>query len=249
MMDLLCCDDVMGRPRSQGAPLPCFSVDSSSSLLQKAREALLFGGVLPIRRIRGWVGAEPIRPRASARGYMRALLRSSIRMACRGRLAGLPTPTAASQLSPNPRHCNGERAYLFGMKRLQKSAEESFPGMATKGTKTQKGLSDRQDSKSSHSFCAFCAFCGECRSYQPFTFAASMSFPIGNFAKGSIASSRQPSDSRRPGRTGSPSVAATIGSRGARLAREPVRRFHCPIRGFPAARPPGGRPGRPFGSR
>ena len=31
------------------------------SLLQKYREALGFGRVLPIRRIRGWVGAEPIR--------------------------------------------------------------------------------------------------------------------------------------------------------------------------------------------
>ena len=31
------------------------------SLLQKSREALGFGRVLPIRRIRGWVGAEPIR--------------------------------------------------------------------------------------------------------------------------------------------------------------------------------------------
>ena len=33
--------------------------------------------VLSIRRIRGWVGAEPERPRAAARGYTRALLRSS----------------------------------------------------------------------------------------------------------------------------------------------------------------------------
>ena len=99
---------------------------------------MLFGRVLSIRRVRGWISAEPIRPQASAWGYMLALLRSSIRMACRGRLAGLPTPTAASQLSPNPRHCKGVRAYLFGMKRLQKSAEGSFPGMATRGTKTQK---------------------------------------------------------------------------------------------------------------
>ena len=147
---------------------------------------MLFGGVLSIRRVRGWVGAEPIRPQASAWGYPEPQLRSSIRMACRGRLDGLPTSTAASQLSRNPRHCNGERAYLFGMKRLQKSAEGSFPGMATKGTKTQKELSDRQDSKSSHSFCAFCAFCGECRSYQPITFAAFMSFAIGNFANGAV---------------------------------------------------------------
>ena len=84
--------------------------------MQKAREAALFGGVLSIRRIRGWVGGEPIQPQASAWGYPEPLLRSSIRMACRGLLAGLPTPTAASQLSPDPRHCKGEFACLFGMK-------------------------------------------------------------------------------------------------------------------------------------
>ena len=42
--------------------------------------------VLPIRRIRGWVGAEPERPRAAARGYPEPLLRSSIRMACSKRI-------------------------------------------------------------------------------------------------------------------------------------------------------------------
>ena len=44
--------------------------------------------VLSIRRIRGWVGAGPERPRAAARGYPNPLLRSSIRMACRGRFLG-----------------------------------------------------------------------------------------------------------------------------------------------------------------
>ena len=57
--------------------------------------------------------------------------------------------------------------------------------MATKGTKTQKEPSERQDSKSRNSFCDSCAFCGECRSLQHITFAASMSFPIPNFARGS----------------------------------------------------------------
>ena len=68
--------------------------------------------VLPIRRIRGWVGAESIRPRAAARGYPEPQLRSSIRMACSQRLRGLPTSTAASQLSLNPQHCKGERAFF-----------------------------------------------------------------------------------------------------------------------------------------
>jgi len=68
--------------------------------------------VLPIRRIRGWVGAESIRPRATARGYPEPQLRSSIRMACSQRLRGLPTSTAASQLSLNPQHCKGERAFF-----------------------------------------------------------------------------------------------------------------------------------------
>ena len=40
------------------------------------------GRVLSIRRIRGWVGAEPKRPRVDTRGYPKPLLRSSIRMAC-----------------------------------------------------------------------------------------------------------------------------------------------------------------------
>ena len=44
--------------------------------------------VLSIRRIRGWVGAGPERPRVDTRGYPDPLLRSSIRMACTGRLAG-----------------------------------------------------------------------------------------------------------------------------------------------------------------
>ncbi len=69
--------------------------------------------VLSIRRIRGWVGAEPIRPRAAARGYTRTQLRSSIRMACKGHLTGQPTPTAASQLSSNPQHCKEEHAFLL----------------------------------------------------------------------------------------------------------------------------------------
>ena len=54
----------------------------------KGSRGSAFRRVLPIRRIRGWVGAEPERPQAYAWGYMLALLRSSIRMACRGRLAG-----------------------------------------------------------------------------------------------------------------------------------------------------------------
>ena len=61
--------------------------------------------VLSIRRIRGWVDAEPIRPRVATRGYPEPQLRSSIRMARSKRLRGLPTSTAASQLSPNRRHC------------------------------------------------------------------------------------------------------------------------------------------------
>ena len=151
------------------------------SLLQKTREAVRFGRVLPIRRVRGWVGAEPERPQASAWGYTRALLRSSIRMACRGRLAELPTPTAASQLSRNPRHCKGERAYLFGMKRLQGSAEGSFPEMATKGAKTQKKNPPivKTRNQATH-FVPFCASCArEYRSFQHFAFVASMSFPSG----------------------------------------------------------------------
>ena len=67
-------------------------------------------------------------------------------------------------------------------RRLLNLAAGPLPGMATKGTKTQKGPSDRQDTKSRNSFCAFC---GECRSLQHITFAASISFPIANFAKGS----------------------------------------------------------------
>ncbi len=94
--------------------------------------------VLPIRRVRGWVGAEPKRPRvatsvdrrtapslpnvtsprlllAHPAGDPEPLLRSSIRMACKGRFAGLPTPTAASQLSPYLQRCKGKRAFLFGI--------------------------------------------------------------------------------------------------------------------------------------
>ena len=66
-----------------------------------------------IRRLRGWVGAESIRPRAAARGYTRPQLRCSIGMARRWRLVGLPASTAASQLSPNPQRCKGRRALLF----------------------------------------------------------------------------------------------------------------------------------------
>ena len=44
--------------------------------------------VLSIRRVRGWVGAESERPRVDTRGYTRPLLRSSIRMACKGRFVG-----------------------------------------------------------------------------------------------------------------------------------------------------------------
>ena len=51
-------------------------------------EGLRSGRVLSMRRIRGWVGAEPRRPRATARGYPNPQLRSSIRMARRWRLAG-----------------------------------------------------------------------------------------------------------------------------------------------------------------
>ena len=71
--------------------------------------------VLSIRRIRGWVGAEPVRPRVDTRGYPEPLLRSSIWMACRGRFRGLLTPTAASQLSRNPQRCKRKRAFLFGI--------------------------------------------------------------------------------------------------------------------------------------
>ena len=63
------------------------------------------GTQLLIRRIRGWVGAGSIRPQAVAWGYTRPQLRCSIRMACRGRFLGRPTPTAASQLSLKSRHC------------------------------------------------------------------------------------------------------------------------------------------------
>ena len=41
------------------------------------------GRVLSMRRIRGWVGAEPRRPRVDTRGYPESQLRSSIRMARR----------------------------------------------------------------------------------------------------------------------------------------------------------------------
>ena len=51
---------------------------------------MFFGGVLSIRRIRGWVGAEPKRPQAFAWGYPEPLLRSSIRMARRGRRVRYP---------------------------------------------------------------------------------------------------------------------------------------------------------------
>ena len=71
--------------------------------------------VLPIRRVRGWVGAKPKRPRVVTRGYPEPLLRSSIRIARKGRFAGLPTPTAASQLSPYLQRCKGKRAFLFGI--------------------------------------------------------------------------------------------------------------------------------------
>ena len=74
-----------------------------------------FEGVLAIRRIRGWVGAESIRPRVATRGYPEPQLRCSIRMACRGRIAEKHTSTAASQLSPNPQGCKGKRAFLFGI--------------------------------------------------------------------------------------------------------------------------------------
>ena len=71
--------------------------------------------VLSMRRIRGWVGAEPIRPRVDTRGYPEPQLRSSIRMARRWRLVGQPTSTAASQLSPNAQRCKRKRAFLFGI--------------------------------------------------------------------------------------------------------------------------------------
>ena len=91
--------------------------------------------VLPIRRIRGWVGAESIRPRAAARGDTRPLLRSSIRMACKGRLAGLPTPTAASQLSPNPQHCQGETCFSIWNNVPGKSPGRDPSGNATPGSR------------------------------------------------------------------------------------------------------------------
>ena len=84
--------------------------------------------VLPIRRVRGWVGAESIRPRVYTRGYTRPLLCSSIRMACKGRLAGLLTPTAASQLSPNPRHCKGKRAFFNSARSPARGPESRVGG-------------------------------------------------------------------------------------------------------------------------
>ena len=55
-----------------------------------AREAVRFGRVLSIRRVRGCGSAGFIRPQASAWGYPEPLLRSSVRMACRGRRVGYP---------------------------------------------------------------------------------------------------------------------------------------------------------------
>jgi len=93
-------------------------------------EAVRSRRVLLIRRIRGWVGAEPKRPRVATSAGQRTppslpnatpprlllacpagdpepQLRSSIRMACSKRFHGLSTPTAASQLSRSTRHCRG----------------------------------------------------------------------------------------------------------------------------------------------
>ena len=58
-----------------------------------------------IRRLRGYGSAGFTRPRASTRGYTKPQLRCFIRKPCSMRFLGLPTPTAASQLSPKSQHC------------------------------------------------------------------------------------------------------------------------------------------------
>jgi len=71
--------------------------------------------VLSIRRIRGWVGAEPRRPRVATWGYPEPQLRSSIRMARSKRFLAYPRQPQHSQLSPNPQRCKRKRAFLFGI--------------------------------------------------------------------------------------------------------------------------------------
>ncbi len=84
------------------------------------------------------------------------------------------------------------------LRRLQNSAAGPLPGMATKGKKHKKnhrmGKSRNQDTR----FVPFvlfvvsvvsCAYRGECWSLQHIILAASMSFPIAIFAKGSASSS------------------------------------------------------------
>ena len=72
-------------PRDSGPTLPL----SVPKTLQFSMPIDSVPGRVPlIRRIRGWVGAGPERPRVDTRGYTNPLLRSSIRMACRGRFLG-----------------------------------------------------------------------------------------------------------------------------------------------------------------
>ena len=97
-----------GRPRSRVILFRRCGVGGGGGLWRGGRflgRLCVSGRVLSMRRIRGWVGAGPKRPRVATRGYTRPLRCSSIRMACMGRFVWLPTPTAASQLSTNPRHC------------------------------------------------------------------------------------------------------------------------------------------------
>ena len=67
--------------------------------------------------------------------------------------------------------------------RTPDSTAGSFPGMATKGTKTQKRTIRSSRLEIKQLILCLLAFCGECRSLQPFTLAASVSFPIGNLQK------------------------------------------------------------------
>ena len=68
-------------------------------------EAVRYPMAQLIRRLRGYGSAGFTRPRASTRGYTKPQLRCFIRKPCSMRFLGLPTPTAASQLSPKSQHC------------------------------------------------------------------------------------------------------------------------------------------------
>ena len=96
-----------------------------------------FGDVAPDSPLRGYVGAEPLRPRASARGYTRPQLRCSIRKACSWRLAVTHANRSFAALFKNHDTARMRHSHWFYWPSLVQ--KNRFPGAVAVRSKWRRG--------------------------------------------------------------------------------------------------------------